>query len=281
MSGTIIAASSSSWFSCWLGLEINLMRIIPILITKSTPSTTESRIKYFITQALASVVIIASATSIFFYNFSNFFSLQPLLLVSGIGIKLGAAPLHFWLPQVIQTSDWPQILILLTWQKLAPIVLIMFSSSQLIFILILASCLVGVLGAINQTSFKKILVYSSILHSAWILTATLCSEIIWWFYFVIYSVISTSVILPIISIPFTSVKQLFSPLLPNNLALIIFLNFFFSRRYPSIFGILYEANLNYYFNLSWDKFHNYHDFNYYLSVSSILLHTIYFCLHIG
>jgi len=62
------------------------------------------------------------------------------------------------------------------------------------FLLILFSAGTGRLGGLNQTSVKTILTYSSIIHSAWILT--ICSNSLhsWWVYFFIYTFISISLI---------------------------------------------------------------------------------------
>nr|QGT34985.1 NADH dehydrogenase subunit 2 [Orthonychiurus folsomi] len=238
ITGTLIAISSSSWFSCWLGLEINLMSLIPLIINKINPSSSEASIKYFITQALASIIIIMSASFIFFKSSNNFIEMSQTFLMVGIGMKIGAAPLHFWLPQVIQTSEWHQIIIILTWQKIAPMCLLMFSSNFLIFFLVIASCFTGVSGALNQTSIKKIIVYSSILHSAWMMSALNSSETIWWFYFIIYSMISASVIISFYLTPILSVKQLFNSFLPTSTSLIILMNFFSLGGIPPFLGFL-------------------------------------------
>jgi len=151
-------------------------------------------------------------------------------------MKIGAAPLHFWLPQVIQTAEWSQILIILTWQKIAPITLIIFSINMWVFFLVYISCLTGVLGAINQTSLKKIIVYSSILHSAWILSAISCSESIWWIYFLLYSAISASVIIIFSFTLIYSIKQIFNPIIPTPTTLIFLINFFSLAGIPPFLG---------------------------------------------
>jgi NADH:ubiquinone oxidoreductase subunit 2 (subunit N) len=52
--GTLLAVSSTSWFPAWLGLEINLLRIIPLIFCNSKNQINEAAIKYFIIQAFAS-----------------------------------------------------------------------------------------------------------------------------------------------------------------------------------------------------------------------------------
>nr|NP_112421.1 NADH dehydrogenase subunit 2 [Tetrodontophora bielanensis]AAK30940.1 NADH dehydrogenase subunit 2 [Tetrodontophora bielanensis] len=207
--GTMMAISSSSWFTSWLGLEINLMSLIPILINKINPYTTETAIKYFLTQAMASVLIIFSSIMMFSNNTMNSLTLISMLILLALSIKMGAAPFHFWLPQIIQTAQWPQIILILTWQKIAPMMLLMFTKSNLSKIIIYFCCIVGVIGAINQTSIKKILAYSSILHTGWMISAAMSSENIWSFYFILYSTISISLMTPMASLNLSSVKELF------------------------------------------------------------------------
>nr|YP_054457.1 NADH dehydrogenase subunit 2 [Onychiurus orientalis]AAT69319.1 NADH dehydrogenase subunit 2 [Onychiurus orientalis] len=236
VSGTFIAASSSSWFTCWLGLEINLMSLIPLVINKINPSSTESGIKYFIAQAMASVILIISATLVSMKAPTNSLSIIFFLLTMSISIKIGAAPFHFWLPQVIQSSEWSQILIILTWQKIAPMTLVMLSSNSFFYLVIYSSCLVGVMGAINQTSFKKIMVYSSILHSAWMISLILCSEAVWWLYFLVYTIISSSIMFSLIVSPLNSLKQLYNSITSTDSSFLIFSNFFSLAGIPPMTG---------------------------------------------
>nr|YP_010022110.1 NADH dehydrogenase subunit 2 [Allonychiurus kimi]QOL12112.1 NADH dehydrogenase subunit 2 [Allonychiurus kimi] len=242
MFGTFLTISSSSWISCWLGLEINLMSLIPILLIKINPHSSESSIKYFIAQSLASILIIFSTISNFFFNSSNSMIFFTLLIIVALSIKMGAAPFHFWLPQVIQTSNWTQMIIILTWQKIAPMILLMFSMNNLIKLIILASCFIGVLGAINQTLLKKILVYSSILHTGWLLSSIFCSVNIWFFYFSIYSIISLSLLVPL---NFTNIylsKNLFSSFLPPFFLIILFINLLSLAGIPPFLGFFMKLS---------------------------------------
>jgi NADH-ubiquinone oxidoreductase chain 2 len=52
---------------------------------------------------------------------------------------------------------------------------------------------VGSIGGINQTSIRKILTYSSINHTGWILAALVIGERLWVTYFVIYSALVITV----------------------------------------------------------------------------------------
>lgn len=111
-------------------------------------------------------------------------------------MKIGAAPLHFWLPEVVRGISWYINIIILTWQKIAPIILLFYSikSSIIIRIFIILSALIGRLEGINQTCLRKLLVFSSINHIRWILSALSRSLNSWLLYFLIYSFINLNII---------------------------------------------------------------------------------------
>jgi NADH-ubiquinone oxidoreductase chain 2 len=68
--------------------------------------------------------------------------------------------------------------LLRTVQKAAPLMLISYLIEINAFTLriILISTIVGSIGGLNQTSIRKILTYSSINHTGWILIALTTSE---------------------------------------------------------------------------------------------------------
>jgi hypothetical protein len=59
--------------------------------------------------------------------------------------------------------------------------------------IILISTIVGSIRGLNQTSIWKILTYSSINHTRWILIALTTNENVWILYFIIYSTLALTV----------------------------------------------------------------------------------------
>lgn len=177
--GTTVTFSSSHWLLAWIGLEINTLAIIPLIAQQHHPRATEAATKYFLTQAAAAALILFAAFSNAWISSQWDISmhLQPisaLLIVFALSLKLGLAPMHFWLPEVIQGLDLTTGIILSTWQKLAPFSLlyqIMPSEPELISCIAICSILTGGLGGLNQTQLRKILAYSSIAHLGWIALA--------------------------------------------------------------------------------------------------------------
>nr|UFH81767.1 NADH dehydrogenase subunit 2 [Orcaella brevirostris] len=173
---TAIVTISSHWLFAWIGLEMNMMAIIPIMMKKHNPRATEASTKYFLTQATASswlllAIIITLMPSSQWTIMKLFDPTAFILMTMALAIKLGLSPFHFGVPEVTQGIPLSTGLILLTWQKLAPIsVLYQISPSinlHLMITMSFLSILIGGWGGLNQTQLRKIMAYSSIAHMGW------------------------------------------------------------------------------------------------------------------
>nr|YP_009684660.1 NADH dehydrogenase subunit 2 [Gammarus pisinnus]QDS78463.1 NADH dehydrogenase subunit 2 [Gammarus pisinnus] len=192
LSSLILTISANSWFLAWLGLEINLLSLVP-LITKKNKYSTESALKYFLTQAFASIFIIAAA------SLNSQSKLSLFIICSALLLKCGAAPSHQWLPAVVEGVSWSLFALLSTLQKMAPLILSFFllKTTMIHTILIFyssTSALVGAWGGLTQVSLRKILAYSSISHLSWILASLTCGSWTWLMYFFIYSFVLISLL---------------------------------------------------------------------------------------
>nr|YP_665512.1 NADH dehydrogenase subunit 2 [Campodea fragilis]ABF49562.1 NADH dehydrogenase subunit 2 [Campodea fragilis] len=196
ISSTFISISASSWLGAWVGLEINLLSIIPILILSKNMRSSEATIKYFITQIVASIMILAFILLTMMQLPNSYFgtplSYQGISLA--LMLKMGAAPLHFWFPSVMEGLSWVSCSIIMTWQKITPIILLSFivEMNTLTIMFISLSALIGAMGGLNQTSLKKIMAFSSINHISWMLVAISINENYWFTYFLIYSTMALS-----------------------------------------------------------------------------------------
>nr|QUT08453.1 NADH dehydrogenase subunit 2 [Trachypenaeus curvirostris] len=191
--GTILSISSTSWFGVWVGLELNLLSFIPMISLKNNQYSSEAALKYFLIQALGSSIIILSASLMLIKSSS-----ANLLLTIALLLKAGAAPFHFWFPSVMEGLQWPQAIILMTIQKVAPLSLLSYldnTTQPIIFSAIILSALIGAVGGINQTLLRKIMAYSSINHMAWMITAMMISETSWLLYFLFYCFLASSIAL--------------------------------------------------------------------------------------
>nr|ATZ70019.1 NADH dehydrogenase subunit 2 [Conus calhetae] len=205
--GTMLSLSSVHWLGIWAGLEMNLIGFLPMLIYQKKISESESAVKYFIVQALGSGLLIFGSL----LGFSTSFSWDVMsggmmgilglcALVSGLSVKLGMFPFHYWVPSVMAGLSWVSCMLLATWQKLAPLFLLLSlcELSEMKELLVLfcmmsgGSALVGGMGGLNQTQIRALLAYSSIGHLGWMTFAMLHSEWCMKLYLFIYLGITTS-----------------------------------------------------------------------------------------
>nr|QIT06458.1 NADH dehydrogenase subunit 2 [Mesaphorura yosii] len=235
---TSMVFSSSSWLISWFALEINLMSFIPIILIRSSPAISEASIKYFLTQALASsILIFASISTLKFSPFSSINSFNNLILIA-LGVKSGMAPTHFWFPQVMELINWTQGLILLTWQKIAPLILMFSLSNSLIMnLLVISSAIMGALGGFNINSIKKIITFSSIAHLAWMAMSTCLNFKVWIIYFLIYSFISASLVIPFHLLSVTNLSTLNIVSSNKLFKIFIFFNLLSLGGLPPLLGI--------------------------------------------
>nr|QLD22282.1 NADH dehydrogenase subunit 2 [Hadrosciurus spadiceus] len=177
-SGTMITLLSSHWLLIWIGLEMSLLAIIPILLNKPNPRSIEAASKYFLIQATASMIFMMAAIVNFYstgeWSISNTINyLSSFMLTMALSMKMGLAPFHLWVPEVTQGISLMSGLILLTWQKIAPISIMFQIAPSINYTLIMAMSLMSVLlggwGGLNQTQLRKIMAYSSIAHMGWMM----------------------------------------------------------------------------------------------------------------
>nr|YP_010960419.1 NADH dehydrogenase subunit 2 [Caulolatilus cyanops]WNH37783.1 NADH dehydrogenase subunit 2 [Caulolatilus cyanops] len=173
--GTTITFASSHWLLAWMGLEINTLAILPLMAQHHHPRAVEATTKYFLTQATAAAMLLfASTTNAWMtgqWEIQQMSHPLPITMITAaLALKIGLAPLHSWMPEVLQGLDLTTGLVMSTWQKLAPFALLLqiqTANPTMLVALGLTSTLVGGWGGLNQTQLRKILAYSSIAHLGW------------------------------------------------------------------------------------------------------------------
>ncbi|TZF81896.1 NADH-quinone oxidoreductase subunit N [Pedobacter sp. BS3] len=112
-------------------------------------------------------------------------SLAVLLVLAGIGFKLSFVPLHFWTPDIYEGASTPVTAFLSTAGKVAAFgvvirFLLAFSPrhgflivdfQQLLSIIAIITMIIGNFAAIWQDNIKRMLAYSSIGHTGFIMMA--------------------------------------------------------------------------------------------------------------
>nr|YP_006303159.1 NADH dehydrogenase subunit 2 [Echinotriton andersoni]BAM13999.1 NADH dehydrogenase subunit 2 [Echinotriton andersoni] len=215
--GTIMTLSSSHWFLAWVGLEINTLAIIPLMTKMHHPRATESATKYFLTQAIASALVLFSSTTNAWatgeWTITTMTdNTSSSLLTIALAIKLGIAPFHLWLPDVMQGLNLMTCLILATWQKLAPMSLMIMTSHQLntnlLIVMAVLSTMVGGWGGLNQTQMRKLMAYSSIAHLGWMTLILSFSPSLTTLNLTIYLMLTSSMFLMMMTMNSTNINKL-------------------------------------------------------------------------
>nr|AIF79955.1 NADH dehydrogenase subunit 2 [Cnemaspis pseudomcguirei] len=182
---TIITTASHHWLLAWLALELNTLSILPIIMKPNHPRATEATTKYFLIQTTAAAMILFAGALNTWQTGQWSITHTPApytitILTAALMLKLGLAPVHLWYPDVLQGATMSTALILSTWQKIAPLALLLMISNHLspsaLLTLGLLSALVGGWLGLNQTQVRKILAASSIAHMGWLISALALSR---------------------------------------------------------------------------------------------------------
>ena len=195
--GVFIIASSYNLVIIYVALELVSVGfyILTALLRSSTISK-EGAFKYLILGGLS--IALASYGAAFLYIYSgsldlreiftykgediHYFILGLVFFLIGFAVKIGAVPFHFWLPDAYHGAPTPVTALMASVGKLAffvPLIRVMplveerFSIVWTITVGIIAALtmLYGNFVALVQKDVKRLLAYSSIAHSGYILAA--------------------------------------------------------------------------------------------------------------
>lgn len=197
--GSMVLVASSHFVSFFLGLEILSVALYGLSAYLANSSrSVEAGIKYLILAGSSSAFLLFGMALIYAQlgtmELARIATLgitipnNPLILVgliliiTGIGFKLGVVPFHLWTPDVYEGAPAPVTAFIATVSKGAIFALLLryfYSSGAqsmrpvfVVFaILAIASMIVGNLLALLQNNVKRILAYSSIAHMGYLLVA--------------------------------------------------------------------------------------------------------------
>nr|AII02429.1 NADH dehydrogenase subunit 2 [Drepana arcuata] len=235
---TLITISSNSWFGCWIGLEINLLSFIPLINNSYNIMTSEASLKYFLTQTIASINFLFSIMlkMILLKNFeiNNFIS---IMINSSMLMKMGSAPFHFWFPNIVEGLSWFNNFILMTWQKISPLILLSYYfNNNFLIIMIILNIIIGAINGINQTSLRKMMAFSSINNLGWMITSIMISENLCLFYIIMYSFLIMIMCMLFYIINLFFINQLFFINMNYLIKINLFINFLSLGGLPPFIG---------------------------------------------
>ncbi|QHS55102.1 NADH-quinone oxidoreductase subunit N [Mucilaginibacter sp. 14171R-50] len=201
LAGIIVMVSYHNLAMLFIGIEIMSVSLYILAgIRKKDFASNEAALKYFLMGAFSTGFLLFGITLI--YGSSGSFDLDgirdwvltnprntdPLfytgimLVIVGLCFKVGAAPFHFWTPDVYEGSPSLITLFMSTVVKVAGIVafLRLFSAcfstissfwTPVLLTITIATLLIGNITALYQQSFKRMMAFSSISHAGYLLFA--------------------------------------------------------------------------------------------------------------
>ena len=199
--GMMWLASAKDLAGAFVALElITVTFYILVAYMRRNVGSLEAGVKYLILGALSTGFLVYGIAWVYGStgtmslaampsSISNLQSPIPLLfgialVMVGLAFKIGAVPMHIWIPDVYQGAPTPVTAFLSVGSKAAGFILLVrflepFLASEftrgpvlkLLIILSIATLLFGNLAAIPQTNFKRLLAYSSIAHAGFLLLA--------------------------------------------------------------------------------------------------------------
>nr|YP_009178593.1 NADH dehydrogenase subunit 2 [Junonia lemonias]AKQ77787.1 NADH dehydrogenase subunit 2 [Junonia lemonias]ARR27690.1 NADH dehydrogenase subunit 2 [Junonia orithya here] len=235
---TLISISANSWLGCWIGLEINLLSFIPLMSNPNNLLNSEASLKYFLTQSIASINFLFSILLNLFL-LKNFFmnNILSILINSSLLMKMGSIPFHFWFPNIMEGLSWFNCFILMTWQKISPMILLSYYMNlKFLFLIMIFNVLIGTISSFNQTSLRKLMAFSSINNLGWMLSALSISENLWMLYFLLYSLFISIMCFLFYIINVFYINQLFNLNLNFSIKFSILINFLSLGGLPPFLG---------------------------------------------
>nr|WDA95740.1 NADH dehydrogenase subunit 2 [Clanis bilineata] len=237
---TMISISANSWFGCWIGLEINLLSFIPLISNSNNLLSSEASLKYFLTQSIASMnflfSILIKMTLMKNFEMNNFIS---IMINSSLLMKMGSAPFHFWFPNISEGLSWFNNFILMTWQKITPMILLSYYlNMKFLYIIIMINVMIGAIGGLNQTSLRKIMAFSSINNLGWMIFSIMISENLWMFYFFMYSFLISIMFFLFYILNMFFINQLFINNMKFMIKMNLLINFLSLGGLPPFIGFL-------------------------------------------
>lgn len=107
----------------------------------------------------------------------------------GLVLKASMAPLHFWGAVVITKRKKLIVYVLLTWQKIAPLFLLMISTTKFLLSgIIVMNIIVASSCRLRSKHLIILLFFSGLMHICWLLSAPLNVSVM---YMAIYFIITT------------------------------------------------------------------------------------------
>lgn len=227
--GMNILTMTSNWLLAFIAIEtVSISSYILVGYFSENKKQSEASMKYVLFGSVSAAVMLYGLSLIYGFtgnlDFTSFEHIQglieaPKILLSiallfmfvGIGFKLSFVPFHMWAPDVYEGAPTPITTFLSTVPKIGALVLLArlfeewtstsFFFSELVLILVSVAAIVTMLAgnfiALRQSNIKRMMAYSSIGHTGFLLMAlvgNLASEPqVLLFYIAVYTIMNLAV----------------------------------------------------------------------------------------
>lgn len=205
VAGLSLAGSAVDLVSMFLGLElVSIPTYVMLYIPRSTRSTQESALKYFLLSVFSSALLLFGFSYLYgiggvtnlaaLFEMCSSHQVEPspallliamVMVLAGLGFRITAVPFHFYAPDVFQGAPTSVAALLAFLPKVAGFAALVrvlgyaqgpainvFGDSQialLIWLLAAVTMTVGNVLALLQDNLKRILAYSSVAHAGYML----------------------------------------------------------------------------------------------------------------
>ncbi len=198
--GMMMMVSANDLISLYLGIELQSLSLYVLAtIRRDAVRSAEAGLKYFVLGALSSGILLYGMSLVYgfagstgFDNLAAVFAnggeagtpigviVGLVFIIAGLAFKVSAVPFHMWTPDVYQGAPTPITAFFSVAPKIAAMALFvrvmlepfgdLFDQwQQVIWLISLASMLLGAFAAIGQTNIKRLMAYSSIGHMGFVL----------------------------------------------------------------------------------------------------------------
>src|SRR5438876_422085 len=201
--GLMYMASAIDFVFIFVSLElVTISFYVLVSFTRRNPATLEAGVKYLVLSALSTAFFVYGITWLF--GATGETNLQRItaaltnpstehgaalfgmvLVLVALGFKIAAVPFQIWVPDVYQGAPTPVTAYLSVGSKAAGFVVLLrvlrpfatFPQMQRLLVLIaLLTLIYGNLAALPQGNLKRLLAYSSIAHTGYLLIGVVCLD---------------------------------------------------------------------------------------------------------
>jgi len=201
--GMLVMISANDLITLYLGLELlSLPLYILAAFDRDNPRSAEAGLKYFVLGALSSGLMLYGMSLVYgFAGTTNFTAIAAALdrgaeaspgvvigmvfIIAGLAFKVAAVPFHMWTPDVYEGAPTSVVAYFATATKVGAIAVIvrvlagpfggLIEHWQQVMLLASAlSMLLGAFAAIRQDNLKRLLAYSWISHTGFVMMGLVC-----------------------------------------------------------------------------------------------------------